>query len=701
MASRDFVRAHLLSLQRMAWRLKAARRGNIAILTALLMAPIVGMMGLTLDYGHLILVKSRLDQAALAGASAAANAARNVVQTAPGRENDNYNQEDFNTKAINDGKKIGKDIFQAQFGSMEPTPTVTVERISNTFAAKVNYTYSINTYFAKYFNVSVFTVKGQQSMIVGISDIPIQSSRLGSIIDEKWNGSYSTDLTDPTKPAINDWYSGTPGSASPLSPTGGTLRKGVYTPPIGFSNFIQVGGKVNGATVAPIISKKVYLQAGNYELRYWYKSTTVYPEYEPLHICGSIGIEVRWAVSTVWRDGASTSTTPVSDATAQSSRAGVYLDPILGNPQLAATAPTFNSFTVPPAVPATANNQIDICVYSSRWIQRSIPLKITDSGYFWLSYVAEAPNQINPVLPNPVLPASVGAKILATQPNPTTHNGFYLGPVQLCQNVCDGLVAENSPWRDGTKLFEDEFSAPAASDGTAFNVTSGTTPAASGYEVILPYFFSDFFSDNVLPNTWVYHNASSQQRARAMVFNSALVRRLYLLPGVYRVNFEAQDGPTANGLPCDPVRAGSIVSAMRRGDYNQDRSGANTPSPPGYAPAATLSTTRTCSSFVSNFACFRIVTTHPYDFQLSTNKAIPEPVIFSGIQLRKLSVEVLSNNIKNSVSQSIIDSKCTSVITDGARTTTSESFETIPYARMWPGYTTLPLNRVTVTAPYP
>lgn len=49
MALRDFVRAHLLSLQRMAWRWKAARRGNIAILTALLMAPIVGMMGLVLD----------------------------------------------------------------------------------------------------------------------------------------------------------------------------------------------------------------------------------------------------------------------------------------------------------------------------------------------------------------------------------------------------------------------------------------------------------------------------------------------------------------------------------------------------------------------------------------------------------------------------------------------------------------------------
>lgn len=661
MALRDFVRAHLLSLQRMAWRWKAARRGNIAILTALLMAPIVGMMGLVLDYGHLILVKSRLDQAALSGASAAANAARNVVQTAQDRGIASYDQAAFNSKAVADGKTIGEKIFQAQFGSTTPTVSVSVERVSNTFTAKVNYTASINTYFARYFNVSVFTVKGQQSMIVGINDIPTQSTALGSIIDERWNGSYST---DPTKPAINDWYSGTPGSASPLSPTGGTLRKGVYTPPIGFSNFIQVGGKVNGATVAPIISKKVYVQAGNYELRYWYKSTTVYPEYEPLHICGSIGIEVRWAVSTVWRDGASTSTTPVSDATAQSSRAGVYLDPILGNPQLAATAPTFNSFTVPPAVPATANNQIDICVYSSRWIQRSIPLKITDSGYFWLSYVAEVPNQINPVLPNPVLSSSVGAKTLATQGNGTTQNGFYLGPVQLCQTACRGAVNDNSPWPDGTMLFVDTFDRPAASDGAAFSVTSGTTPAASGYEVKLPYFFSDFDTDNVLPNTWVYQNVSGQQRAQAMVANSALVRRLYLLPGVYRLTFEAQDGPTAIGLPCEVNRSGAIANSVVRSDYSQDRSGITTPSPPGFAAPGFVTTGANCSTFLSHVSCFQIATSHPYDFMFATSKVIPEPPTFSGIRLRQLSIEVLSTNIRaplspsTSLSQDVKTRKC-------------------------------------------
>ena len=701
MAFRDFVPPRLLPLLRVAARWRAARRGNIAMMTILLMTPIVGMMGLALDYGNVILVKSRLDQAALAGASAAANAARNVAQTAEDRGGPNYDQEDFNTKGIADGKTIGKNIFQAQFGSTTPTVTVSVERISNTFSAKVEYTASVNTYFAKYFNLSVFTIKGRQSMIVGLSDTTAVGTTPGSIIDEKWiiPATSSAQVGTPTTPVINDWYSGTAGSASPLSPRGGGLRRGSTDSTQTFK-FIQVGGKVSGAAVAPIISKKVYLLAGNYELRYWYKSTTVYPEYEPLHICGSIGIEVRWAVSTVWRDGASSSTTPASDSTAQSSRAGVYLDPILGNPQLAATAPTFNSFTVPPAIPAAANNQIDICVYSSRWIQRSIPLRITDAGYFWLSYVAEVPNQINPVLAN-----SAGVKTLETRPNGSTQNGFYLGPVQLCQTACSGDPNDNSPWQPNastnTLLFEDTFE-PAVADGTAFNVNSGSITAASGYEVQLPYSFSDYTSDNVLTNTWVYQNVSGEQRARAMVANSALVRKLYLLPGVYRVIFEAQDGPTASGLPCDPGGSGAIASAIRRSHYNQERSGISTVNPPGFPAASFLPNSFACSTFRTNYACFQVVTTQPYEFQLATAKVIPEPAIFSGIRVKKLSIEVLANNIKTPLSTRTLESQCsTATVVGGVVAGASFRFETIAYARMWPGYTTLALNRVTVTAPYP
>ena len=698
MAFRDFVPPRLLPLLRVAARWRAARRGNIAMMTILLMTPIVGMMGLALDYGNVILVKSRLDQAALAGASAAANAARNVVQTAEDRDRPNFDQGDFNTKGIDDGKTIGKNIFQAQFGSTTPTVTVSVERISNTFSAKVEYTASVNTYFAKYFNLPVFTIKGRQSMIVGMSDTTAEGTTPSSIIDEKWiiPATSSAQVGIATMPVINDWYSGTAGSTSPLSPRGGGLRRGSPDPSQTFK-FIQVGGKVSGAAVAPIISKKVYLLAGNYELRYWYKSTTVYPEYEPIHICGSVGIEVRWAVSTVWRDGASSSTTPASDSTAQSSRAGVYLDPILGNPQLAATAPTFSSFTVPPANPAAANNQIDICVYSSRWIQRSIPLRITDAGYFWLSYVAEVPNQINPVLAD-----SAGFKTLQTRPNGTTQNGFYLGPVQLCEIACSGVVNDNSPWRPNTLLFEDAFDRPVAADGTAFNVNSGSITAASGYEVQLPYSFSDFASDNVLTNTWVYQNVSREQRARAMVGNSALVRKLYLLPGVYRVIFEAQDGPTASGLPCDPGGSGAIASAIRRSHYNQERSGISTVNPPGFPAASFLATSISCSTFLTNYACFQVVTTQPYEFKIASAIEIPEPAIFSGIRLKKLNIEVLANNIKTPLSTRTLESQCsTDTVVGGVVVGASFRYETIAYARMWPGYTTLALNRVTVTAPYP
>ena len=51
-------------LTRLARRFHAARRGNVAVMTAVLMMPIMGLMGLAVDYGNAVFVKSRLDQAA-------------------------------------------------------------------------------------------------------------------------------------------------------------------------------------------------------------------------------------------------------------------------------------------------------------------------------------------------------------------------------------------------------------------------------------------------------------------------------------------------------------------------------------------------------------------------------------------------------------------------------------------------------------
>ena len=578
MALRNFVPAHLFSLRRLAGRWKAARRGNIAMMTSLLMAPIVGMMGLALDYGHLILVKSRLDQAALAAATAAANAARNVVQTSEGRSDTDYNQANFNTKAIDDGKTIGANIFKAQFDSTGPrlttgpTATVTVERISNTFTGKVEYNAGIETYFAKYFNVRVFTIKGRQSMIVGMTDTSNESPAVGSTIDEKWIGATAT-FGDTTKPVINDWYSGTAGQISPLSPDDGGMHNGAREPPP--SAFIQVGGVLKDTTVtpnvdksvAPIISKKVYLPAGSYELRYWYKSTVVYPDYEPVYICGSVEGEMHWATAIATRSLRSSRGDSTSNTGAQTSRAGAYLVPVLTNPQLATTPPAAgrmkqdgtvtlpNNFPQPPELPWSSSNtradnsknRVDICAYSSRWIQRSVFLSVTDPGYFWLSFVAEPPTKTNTT--------SSGRTTVTIN----TVNGFYLGRVQLCDVRCSETLKNNWPWSYGTNLFTADFT--MGSPGQSFdNSGSGIFGADASYEKTTPWTVRVFGglkgnpidSDPRFPLYIYKQNDKGVGPSTIITSNRSsayLYRGLLLTPGTYRATFTVGANASPAGGP--------------------------------------------------------------------------------------------------------------------------------------------------------
>lgn len=572
MSLRGFVPAHSLFLARTVARWKASRRGNIAVLTALLMAPIVGMMGLALDYGHLILVKSRLDQAALSAAGAAANAARNVVQSAT-RDMNNYDQTDFNTKAIDDGQTIGANIFKAQFGSTTPTVNVTVKRLSNTFVAQVEYTASIETYFAKYFNVNVFNIRGQQSIITGMQDSRAKGATPASIIDERWDAP-SASPGDSTKPVINDWYSGTPGTASPLSgPTGPWIDAKA-------SNSIRVGNP--DGSIAPIVSKKVYLEEGDYQLRYWYQSTVAYPDYEPVFICGTVEDEMHWVTSSVVRElGAATSASVTYGGVtgAQTSRAGVYLVPILGNPQLAATAPAASAFPKPPKLPWSgvspsnlrpdnSRNRVDICAYSSRWIERNIPIKITNSGYFWLNFVAEPPES------STVTIGGVSKPFI---------NGFYLGRVQLCPRACAANVTNNWPWSAYTTLYKDTFDEnPIPTPGDNFQKKRNIYPLISSvagryqwtlnndrwtpnYETKADWVVGRF-GGNFTESGFKYESTpSGGVIVRSTALGMWMYRRLLLTPGVYKFQFKLSRNENQSakewcgpGTPPDPD---SIVAA--------------------------------------------------------------------------------------------------------------------------------------------
>ena len=558
-------------LTRLARRFHAARRGNVAVMTAVLMMPIMGLMGLAVDYGNAVFVKSRLDQAAQAAATAAATAARNWVQsadrTAPG-----YNQNTVDANAAAEGKDIGVKIFKAQFGDVSNgtwnAPTVSVTRVSNTFTAQVVYSATLNTYFARIWpiNLNTFNLKGQRTIIVGTVDTPAAGSGAApnGVIDEKWvTVDAAVQTSDPTKPVINDWYSGTPGSASPLNPSAGLLRNGAQdTPP---SAYIQVGGAVNGAAVAPIISKKVFLQVGTYELRYWYKSTVVYPDYEPVYICGSVEGEMHWATAIATRSLASSRFNSTTNTGAQTARAGAYLVPVLTNPQLATTPPVGgrmkqdgtvslpNDFPQPPALPWSASNsradnsrnRVDICVYSSRWIQRSVFLTVSDAGYFWLSFVAEPPTKTT-------TPTNTSSTTIVN-----TINGFYLGRVQLCDVQCsETLNTNNWPWAYGTNLFTADFT--SGSPGLTFNNSgSGTFGSNALYETTTPWTVRVFGGLRGYPADsqplYVYRQNDKGVGPSTIVTSNRssayLYRGLLLTAGTYRATFTIGTNASSAGGP--------------------------------------------------------------------------------------------------------------------------------------------------------
>jgi len=384
MSLQDKAFANHGSFKRLARRFHAARRGNIAMMTATLMMPIMGLMGLAVDYGNALYVKSRLDQAGQSAASAAASTARNYLQSMD-RTAIGYDQNAKDAEAVREGNFVGVKIFGAQLGTVNNgtsnTPTVSVKRVGNTFTATVTYSATLNTYFARLFGVPVFNLAGTRSIIIGMvdtSEVGGANAKPNAVIDEKWLTIATPVNGNPANPVVNDWYSGTAGTASPLSTTGGPTINGAP------SGRMQIGS--SDGSIAPILSKKVYLPAGDYELRYWYQSTVIYPEYEPAYICGSVEGEMHWAISSFTRSFGSSPTIGTTPAgtnvtNAQSARAGAYLVPVLGNPQADVNAPVVGAFPRPPRLPFTGGGQIVLIIQKTELT--SAPIRVAGfSGAF-------------------------------------------------------------------------------------------------------------------------------------------------------------------------------------------------------------------------------------------------------------------------------------------------------------------------------
>ena len=138
------------------------RAGNVAILTGLCALPLIGIMGLAIDYSLALLTKSRLDAAADAAAIAAITKAQSVILANGGQDGD-YQAE---------GAAQGQAAFKANLGAMSfaeaPTPTVSVLRSGQNITANVSYATSNQTQFGSIFGVKTGSVSGRISSVLSM-----------------------------------------------------------------------------------------------------------------------------------------------------------------------------------------------------------------------------------------------------------------------------------------------------------------------------------------------------------------------------------------------------------------------------------------------------------------------------------------------------------------------------------------------------
>ena len=735
-------------------RFARARQGNIALMSALLLPPILLLAGVAVDFSFVVRAQGRLEQAARSASTNAVITARRVVNNGPaGTSTD--------SQALADAQSVGMSSFKAQTSGLPnlaldlANTNIAVTRNGNTLVARLNFRANQSTFFAKIVGYATIPLTGSGSMVVGVADVPIDNAvppSTGAVLKEAWSP-----IRNPrsVNGPINDWSSGTPGTQLPMIDP--AQYPAVFDNPA-VSAALRIGSS-DGLT-PPILSKVVYAQAGAYELRYWYKSTIVYPQYEPVYICGTVEDEMNWVAATQgrdpnpvgWRQG--DALPPTRYVSRQTSRAGVYLDPILTNPQLA-TPPAAASLPRPPVMSnpnqgivrgdTSINNRIDICAYSSRWIERKVTVQITNDGYYWLSFVAEPPQG-------------------------ELMNGFYLGPLQFCRDRCDGAVSNNFPWSAGTVLYQDSFEGvPLVSTGTPFDKTARGFTSDAKYESLPAWEMGAYGAGAMDPSSFAYDTSGRIDGPTSVMtqkLNIWLYRRMLLMPGVYLVDFKAAMGkslpamrwcPTVNldssGTATttwnltdttNPVNAAMCIcpAGAMKTIINSDEkvhnqanfllngglgaasgvsSGApsdyiNTIDPTGSAMGDCHATTVP----VADRYCFLAPRTQYYGFQFRINGLYLTSTAntqFAGFDtqlgagaayLDSLKVTLLSAGVKNKLNTDASGAgdfddyynKCFSRLVTAAPTATSVNVISggVP---MWPGRSVKNLNRVKVTAPLP
>jgi len=280
------------------------------------------------------------------------------------------------------------------------------------------------------------------------------------------------------------------------------------------------------------ISTSVYLPVGTYELRYFFDSRINYADYNPAYICGSTASDLSWANNTNsvnWLPNA-----------LRTNQINVYLDPNTDG-----IIPTH--LTMDGTEHLGGSNLIDMCVYSSNWVERSVLISVTSAGNYWLSFAADGAND---------------------------SYGGQIDDIRLCSESCSGTVQDNFPstWLSSSTLFEDTFESPSYSNGSDYNTNGnmgksyGTSGSASGWPNQTASGWANA-ATNQLPY-WLQGCPQANQCIQLgwnSSYNNLIGRGFLLDPGYYQVSYRYVSEVTfsnLSGVYCGATPGAANISTL-------------------------------------------------------------------------------------------------------------------------------------------
>jgi Flp pilus assembly protein TadG len=125
-------------------RLWRARGGNVGMLFAFSALPIIALVGFSVDYGSLVAVKWKVDQATDAAAMAGVTGAQAYLNSYTGASDPSS---DVQTAGVNQATAQFKSNLGAMGNVSAPTPSVTVSVNNGVITSQVSVTYTVPTAF--------------------------------------------------------------------------------------------------------------------------------------------------------------------------------------------------------------------------------------------------------------------------------------------------------------------------------------------------------------------------------------------------------------------------------------------------------------------------------------------------------------------------------------------------------------------------